>query len=293
MEKGRGLVAIEEIKLPFVKGRTLRKAVSIEGVGIHTGQLAKITVHPSPRRGIFFYKNGVEIPAHHNFVTNTVNSTDLSKDGETVKTVEHLMAAFYLLGVDSTVVEVNGPEIPIADGSAKIFVDLFEEAGIEELDHFQVYYNIIFPYRVKPNGIYADIKPFEGEKLVYEGEFPHLGRIKVSYEGGKFEEALAGARTFCPVDRVPLLWLENLGRGGNIVNTLPLTGDLKFLVYSKEPAYHKLLDLIGDMALLGGRVLGEIYSFKGSHALNHQVREVILKGGIALKMEADKLIEGF
>ena len=291
-KKRREGFTLKQRRVPFVHGRTLGDAIEIEGAGIHTGQRTKITIHPSPRRGIFFYKNGVEIPAHHRFVAHTQNSTDLSKDGETVKTVEHLMAAFYLLGIDSAVVEVDGPEIPIADGSAKVFIDLFGEVGIEELEHYQVYYKIILPYRIQPNGIHAEIKPFGGEKLVYEGEFPPFGRIRVTYRGGEIGEALVGARTFCPVEKVPLLWLENFGRGGNIINTLPLTEDLRYLVYRKEPAYHKLLDLIGDTALLGGRVFGEIYSFKGGHNLNHGVREAILKGGIAVKVEADRLIEG-
>jgi len=290
MEREKAFSTLKRLSISYPKGRTLKNPVSVEGVGIHTGNITKITVHPSARRGIFFYKGKVVIPAHHKFVSNTKNSTDLSKDGETVKTVEHLMAALYILGIDSAVVEVEGPEIPVTDGSAKVFIDLFEEVGIEELDHFQVYYKVVLPHRVQPNGIYTEIRPFEGEKFHYEGEFPPFGRIKVSYEGGQKEEALVGARTFCSAQWVPLLWLENLGKGGNIINTLPLTEDLRFLVYSREPAYHKLLDLIGDTALIGGRLLGEVYSFKGNHSLNHRVREAVLKGGIAVKVEAAEII---
>lgn len=266
--------------MKFLKGRTVADSFTLEGVGIHTGEIAKITVHPSAKRGIFFYKNGVKIPALHRYVANTTAGTDLCRDGRCVKTVEHIMAAFYLLGIDSAVVEVEGPEIPIADGSAKPFVELIQSVGIEELEHPQVYLKIILPDVLKPNGIFERVRPYEGERFVYDGFFPYLGRRWAVYEG-EVEEALIGARTYVDLDTVPFMWLNNLGRGGNLVNTLPLNEGCDYLVYSSEPAYHKLLDLIGDMALLGARLLGELYSFKGNHHLNHLMRERILKMGIA------------
>ena len=266
--------------MKFLRGRTLKDSVTLKGVGIHTGEVSRITIHPSAKRGIYFYKNGVKIPALHQYVVNTVASTDLCNDGKCVRTVEHLMAAFYLLGIDSAVVEVEGLEIPIADGSAKVFFDLISDVGIEELDHPQRYFKIVRPEEVRPNGIFARLKVYNGERLVYEDVFNHLGRRKAVYEGEAWE-ALVGARTFCYIEDVPLLWLLNLGRGGNPINTLPLDENLCYLVYGDEPVNHKLLDLIGDIALVGGRIWGEIYSSGGNHTLNHMVREVILKGGVA------------
>jgi UDP-3-O-[3-hydroxymyristoyl] N-acetylglucosamine deacetylase len=262
-----------------LKGKTLRDSVTFEGVGIHTGEISKITVHPSPRRGIFFYKNGIEIPALHPFVVNSLASTDLGKDGVVIKTVEHLMASFYLLGIDSAVVEFHrGSEVPITDGSAKVFCEEFKRVGFEELEHYQTVFVIEEEFEIRPNGNFVRVRPYAGERFVYEGDFPYIGRKRVEYIGSP-DEALVGARTFCRVEDVPLLWLNSLGKGGNPINTLPLSSDLRYLVYSGEPAYHKLLDLIGDIALLGGRVIGEIYSFRGNHRLNHQLREFLVKNG--------------
>lgn len=259
------------------RGKTIKDTIAFEGVGIHTGEIAKIKVHPSDKKGIFFYKNGLKIPAHHKFVVNTLASTDLGLNGVSIRTVEHLMAAFYLLGIDSAVVEVEkGSEIPIADGGSKTFVEAFKEVGLVELPHRQTIFTIKEYFRIQPNGNYVEVEPYEGELFTFEGIFPKVGRRSATYRG-EIEEALIGARTFCDVEDVVHLWLCSFGLGGYAVNTLPLTENLEFLVYSSEPAYHKLLDLIGDLALLGGRVVGKIYSFKGNHRLNHQLRDYILK----------------
>ena len=260
-----------------LKGKTLRNSVTFEGVGIHTGEVSKITVHPSSRKGIFFYKDGIEIPALHHFVVNTVASTDLGKDGVVIKTVEHLMATFYLLKIDSAVVEFHrGTEVPITDGSAKVFYEEFKMVGFEELEHYQTLFVIKEEFEIRPNGNFVKVKPFEGEKFTFEGDFPYIGRKRVEYLGTP-TQALIGARTFCKMEDVPVLWLTSLGKGGNPINTLPLSYDLEYLVYSDEPAYHKLLDLIGDISLIGGRVAGEIFSFKGNHRLNHQLRELLIR----------------
>ncbi len=263
-----------------IRGKTLLDKVSFEGVGIHTGEIAKITVHPSERKGIFFYRKGSTFPALHPFVVNTVAATDLGNGEFTVRTVEHLLAAFYLLDIDSAVVEIEkGSEIPILDGGAKVFVETFREVGLAETDHFRTLLFVEKPVRYQPNGNFVEVFPSEEEEFIYEGIFPYVGRKRVSYKG-EVCEALLGARTFCRAEDVPLLWTNSLGLGGYPVNTLPLTEDLEYLVYSEEPAYHKLLDLIGDLSLLGGKLVGKVYSFKGNHTLNHQIRELLLKGNL-------------
>jgi UDP-3-O-[3-hydroxymyristoyl] N-acetylglucosamine deacetylase len=257
--------------------KTLRDTVSFRGVGIHTGEICEIKVHPRAERGIVFYKNGVEIPAHHNFVVGTTAGTDLGRDGEIVKTVEHLMAALYLTGVDAAVVEVvRGREIPILDGSAKPFFDAFRGVGITYGEGFRRFIKIGFKKRVQPNGIFAVLEPFEGERFEFEGEFPYIGRKKAVFDG-RPSEALLGARTFCRLEDVEKLRSMNLGLGGTLLNTLVLDEGLSNVVYSEEPAYHKLLDLIGDVALVGARVVGRVYSFKGGHTLNHEIRKALLK----------------
>ena len=259
------------------RGKTLKDSVALEGVGIHTGEIAKIKIHPSDRKGIFFYKRGLKIPAHHNFVVNTLAGTDIGLNGVLIRTVEHLMAALYLLGVDSAIVEIEkGSEIPITDGGAKTFVETFKGVGLVELPHKQTVFTIKEYFRIQPNGNFVEVEPYDGEFFTFEGIFPKVGRRSATYKG-KMEEALIGARTFCDADDFAYMWINGFGLGGYAVNTLPLTDGLEYLIYSSEPAYHKLLDLIGDLALLGGRVLGKIYSFKGNHRLNHQLRDYILK----------------
>ena len=276
----------------LIRSKTLKDSITFEGVGIHTGKTAKIKIHPSERKGIFFYKKGLKIPAHHNFVVNTVGSTDIGAKGEIIKTVEHLTAAFYLLGIDSAVVEVlKGDEIPIADGSAKPFYEEILKVGLVELDRYWDVIEVKAPFRIQPNGNFVEVEPHKGELFIYEGIFPYIGRHRVVYEG-KPTDPLIGARTYCNIKDVPQMQAKGLGLGGYFLNTLVLSESFKEegetlsdLVFLTEPAYHKLLDLIGDLALLGARVFGKIYSFKGNHSLNHALREQLLKGNKTQKVE--------
>jgi len=270
--------------------KTLRDSLTFRGVGIHTGEICEIKIHPRAERGIVFYKKGLEIPAHHNFVVGTTAGTDLGRDGEVVKTVEHLMAAFYLAGVDAAVVEVvRGNEVPILDGSAKPFFDAIKEVGTVYGEGFRRYIKIGSRVRIQPNGIFAILEPFDGERFEFEGEFPFVGRKRVVFNGKPFE-ALIGARTFCRLDDVEYIRSMNLGLGGTFLNTLVLDEGLSNLIYSEEPAYHKLLDLIGDISLTGARVLGKIYSFKGTHALNHEIRKFLLKQPVLSSEKGKRLI---
>jgi len=259
------------------RARTLLRSVSLEGVGIHSGERSKIVVKPSGRAGIVFRVRGVEIPARHEFVVSTTLSTDLGRGGVRVRTVEHLMAAFYLAGVDAALVElVGGEELPILDGSALEFFKAIKRAGVKEISDPVRVLRIARPLRVRSDRAEATLKPYRGERFVYEGNFPRLGRIRVVHEGEP-KEALLGARTFCRREDVELLRKNNYGRGGSLINTLVLDEEKTNLVYRAEPAYHKLLDLIGDLALIGARIEGEVISKGGGHSLNHLIREEILK----------------
>jgi len=260
-----------------IKVKTLRNAVTFRGVGIHTGEVCEIKVHPRAERGIVFLKKGVEIPAHHNFVVGTVGGTNLGNGGMVVKTVEHLMAALYLAGIDAAQIEiVQGSEIPILDGSAKPFFEAFKAVGTVNGEGFRKFLKISVKSRVQPNGVFAILEPYIGERFEFEGEFPYIGRRRAVYDG-KPSETLIAARTFCRLEDVEYLRSMNLGLGGSFLNTLILDKALSNLIYSSEPAYHKLLDLIGDIALVGARIIGKIYSFGGNHTLNHEIRKVLLK----------------
>jgi UDP-3-O-[3-hydroxymyristoyl] N-acetylglucosamine deacetylase len=271
--------------MKFIKGRTLKDEIKIEGVGIHTGEITKIRIIPSEKKGIFFIKDNTMIPATHRYVANTVAATDLGRDGKVIRTVEHIMAAFYLAGIDSVIVEVKGDEIPILEGGAKTFLENFEEVGYRELEHFQNIFLLKEKVRVQPNGNFIEAHPSQEEEFIFDGIIPHIGRRQVTYDGKCVSDALIGARTFCLYEDVEKLKSQNLGLGGNLINTLVVDEKLKYVVYKDEPFYHKLLDLIGDLYLLGGRFVAKVYSFKGNHTLNHMFREFILKNNLLKKLE--------
>ncbi|NPA14181.1 MAG: UDP-3-O-acyl-N-acetylglucosamine deacetylase [Aquificae bacterium] len=270
----------------LLRGKTLRNSITLTGVGIHNGIRNKIKIHPSEERGIYFLIKGVKIPALHKYVVNTCYSTDLGRENQIVRTVEHIMAAFYLLKIDSAVVEiVEGNEIPILGGGAKEFIEAFLSVGTVELEHYQKIFRLAEHKRYQPNGNFVEALPFEKEVFIYEGIFRYLGRQLAVYEGG-LESKLIGARTFCFEEDIPNLRKMNLGKGGYHVNTLVINPSGEYLRYREEPTYHKLLDLIGDMALLGGRLQMIIYSFRGGHSTNHGLRQLIKN--LLIEVKANK-----
>jgi UDP-3-O-acyl-N-acetylglucosamine deacetylase len=197
------------------------------------------------------------------------------------------MAAFYLTKIDSAVVEiVEGDEIPILGGGAKEFIEAFLSVGTQSLEHYQRVFKLTAYQRYQPNGNFVEALPFDREIFVYEGIFKYVGRQLAVYEGG-LESKLIGARTFCYEEDIPNLRKMNLGKGGYHVNTLVINPSREYLRYREEPAYHKLLDLIGDMALLGGRLQMIIYSFKGGHSTNHGLRQLIKN--LLIEVKANKL----
>jgi len=272
----------------FIKGRTLKDEIKIEGVGIHTGEISKIRIIPSEIRGIFFIKGKTVIPATHQYVANTIAATDLGKDGKIIRTVEHIMAAFYLAGVDSAIVEVEGDEIPIMEGGAKTLLESFKSVGFQTLEHLQRVFILKEKVRVQPNGNFIEAYPSRNEEFTYDGIIPHIGRRQVTYNGEVCSDALIGARTFCLYEDIEKLKSQNLGLGGNLINTLVIDKELTYVIYKDEPFYHKLLDLIGDLYLLGGRFLAKVYSFKGNHTLNHMFREYVLKNNLLRKVEIEE-----
>ncbi len=254
--------------------RTLKENLSFEGVGIHSGTFAKILLHPEREdTGIRFLKDRVYIPANFRFVVSTDHSTDLGKDGVVIKTVEHLMAVLYMLGVDNVTIEfVKGFEVPILDGSGYYFykflkdnvINLNAPASIVEINHsFEV------------RNCKANIKaiPYQGFSAVYVGGLDGFFEERSVEFNGNVKD-LVFARTFCYDYELKHLINRGLAKGGSLKNALLLG---RGFVYNRgglrsedEPLRHKLLDLIGDLALFGRRIKGRVISHKGGHTLNHQ-----------------------
>ena len=265
------------------KRKTLKNEIAIEGFGIHTGKKTLIRLHPAVNDGgaIVFRKGRNSIKASPDAVVDVRYATVLGSNTERIRTVEHLMSALYGCGVTDAVVEVEGPEIPIMDGSAKEFVELIKGVGTEEIDRDRKVIKVVKPFEVRgENGSYVRVEPSDSEDMLirciisYDG-YPCLERqeIELRVTPEVYEREVAPARTFCFYEQIAFLLKSGLGRGGNYRNVVVvgkngiLNGPPRF---EDEPVRHKALDLIGDIALSGYYIIGKIEAFKSGHALHNR-----------------------
>jgi len=228
----------------------------------------------------------VEIPARHGFVVSTQMATSLGRGDATVGTVEHLLAAVYSLGVDNLRIEVEGPEVPVMDGSAAPFVFLLRSAGFFEQRVAGRRLRIRKPLEVRDGERWIRIEPAHRLEVSYSVDYAHpaiarqrLERLAV--DGRRFESELARARTFGFLQDVEALWRAGLARGGSLENTVVLDEQVVInpegLRWPDEFVRHKVLDLVGDLALVGMPIAGHIHAQRGGHALHQQLVEAILE----------------
>ncbi len=258
--------------------RTLKRSVGCTGIGLHSGKLVRLELKPAPPgHGLRFRRSdaGVEIPANLDQVGSLDHATSLSRDGVAVETVEHLLSALYALGVDDALIEVDGPEVPILDGSAAPFVILIHEAGLKPLPAPRRYLKVTRPVEVVRGGKSVKIVPADHMQVSYTIGFDHplLRHQAVSFRvtGENFAESIAPARTFGFLREVEMLRRSGLARGGSLENAVVIgeTGVLNNkLRFEDEFARHKVLDAIGDLALLGHPVVGHVIASKAGHALH-------------------------
>jgi UDP-3-O-[3-hydroxymyristoyl] N-acetylglucosamine deacetylase len=258
--------------------RTLRSAAYCRGIGLHCGRLIAMTLHPAePDTGIVFRRldAGAELRATWSNTVESALSTVLSNgEGIEIGTIEHLMAAFAGCGVDNAVVELDGPEVPIMDGSAAPFVALIERAGAIEQDLPRRAIKILKPVRVGDNGASAALLPEHGFSMSFEIEFdnPLINRqdLTLSIEPESFKSELAAARTFGLLDDLPRLKAAGLARGGSLENAVVVSGDRVLnaggLRFADEFVRHKLLDAYGDLYLAGGPIIGHFSGVRSGHA---------------------------
>ncbi len=259
--------------------RSLREKIEFEGVGIHTGERAKLILHPEEENsGITFYRNGYRIPLSPDSVVNTFHSTDLGLNGTVVKTVEHLLATFHLLGITNLTVEVvGGCEIPIMDGSGYPFYRGLKDRVIvqsEKIEPFCVEEEIT----VRRGESFVRAEPAQSLEVTYEGVFREpFGRRSFTFRGNVKDIILA--RTFCFDHEIELIRKRGLGRGGSLENTLVIGSRKAYnrggFRYEDEPVRHKILDLIGDLFLLGVPVLGRFFSYRGGHTTNVELIRIL------------------
>jgi UDP-3-O-[3-hydroxymyristoyl] N-acetylglucosamine deacetylase len=261
--------------------RTLRREVACTGIGLHSGRPVRLRLRPAPaEHGIRFRRKdvGVEIPANLAHIGAQDHATTLQKDGVSIGTVEHLLAALLGLGVDDVLVEVDGPEVPVLDGSAAPFVILLHEAGLRPLATPRQHLKVLRPVEVVHGTKMARLVPAEHFEVRYSIGFEHpLLRhqaVAVRLTPRTFIDHVAPARTFGFLREVELLRKNGLALGGSLENAIVIgeTGVLNNkLRFEDEFVRHKVLDAVGDLALLGHPLLGRLEAAKAGHALHAAV----------------------
>jgi UDP-3-O-[3-hydroxymyristoyl] N-acetylglucosamine deacetylase len=257
--------------------RTIRRPASLEGVGLHSGKPARITLRPAPaNNGIVFKVAGAEapIPATPESVVDSHYATTVGRNGTRVQTVEHLLAAAAGLGIDNLVVEVEGPEIPAADGSAKPFVALLTAAGRLEQSASRRPIVVPYPIRVGTGARWIQIVPADTFRVSYtlDNDHPAIGiqALTCAPTERMFVDEFAPARTYGFLKDLGVLRKKGLARGASLENAIGIgkRGVLNGLRYRDEFVRHKILDLIGDLALLGRPIAGHVIARNAGHALN-------------------------
>lgn len=270
---------------------TLAERTFLEGVGVHSGKPVSLVIHPAEAdHGIVFLRtdtenDACEIPAHYSHVKDTRLCTVVGHSTRgSVSTIEHLMAAFSGLGIDNALVEVDGPELPIMDGSARTFAQTIEQSGVSILHRVRRRIKILKPVRVESGRAWAELLPFEdGFRLDVEIDFatPLIGRQRksVHLSPETFRRELSAARTFGFVKDVEKLWSAGLALGSSLENSIALDEDRilnpEGLRWADEFVRHKALDALGDLALAGAPILGRFRSHCGGHALNVRMLEAL------------------
>jgi len=272
---------------------TLRSDATVAGIGVHSGSPVTLTLHPAEANtGIVFLRPGLngqrdrELVADYRWVTATEFATVLGDDtGPAISTTEHVLAALHGLGVDNVVVEVDGPEVPIMDGSAEPFVAAIDQAGIATLTEPRRYIKVLKAVQVGKNGCAGELRPYaRGLRIETEIEFDHpmIGcqTFAMDVEPDTFRRELARARTFGFMRDVAKLWSAGYALGASFENTVVVAENrvlnAEGVRFPDEFVRHKAVDAIGDLALAGAPLIGAYRSVRGGHKLNHAVLTALM-----------------
>lgn len=290
----------------MLKQRTLKKAISATGVGLHNGEKVTLTLRPAAANtGIVFKRVDLpqpnEIVATAHAVHDTRLCSALEANGARVATVEHLMSALAGLGIDNVYVDVDAAEIPIMDGSAGPFVYLLQEAGIAELPAAKKFIRIKKTVEVKEQDKWARFEPYHGFKIDFtiafnHPVFEHSGcQVKIDFATDSYIQKISRARTFGFMHEVEYLRSNGLARGGSLDNAVVLDEyrviNTDGLRYDDEFAKHKVLDAIGDLYMLGHPILGAFYAYKSGHALNNHLIRALMQDETAWEYATFENIE--
>ncbi|HWR97799.1 MAG TPA: UDP-3-O-acyl-N-acetylglucosamine deacetylase [Candidatus Methanoperedens sp.] len=284
--------------------RTLAHPAGCCGIGLHSGMIVNLELRPLPTAsGIVFQR--VDLPGRPTVaaavrnVVSTAFATTLESRGVRVGTVEHLLAALVGLGVDNALVQVDAPEVPILDGSALPFVDLVRNAGVLEQEAVQPHLRVLRPVEIVEAGRAAGFYPADGMDVTCRISFAHplIGEQRASYRHNErdFARGIGPARTFGLQRDVEVLLESGMARGGSTDNAVVLSesgvlneGGLRF---QDEFVRHKILDCLGDMALLGYPVLGHLVAIRSGHELHARLMRRLVEDTAAWRLLSDREIE--
>lgn len=275
----------------MIPQHTLKSIAHVTGVGLHSGEKVQLWLRPAaPDTGIVFHRVDldppVSIPASPEAVRETRLCTGLERDGVKIATVEHLMSALAGLGIDNVHVDVDGPEIPIMDGSAAPFVMMMLEAGIEAQAAPRRFLRVLKPVEVREGDKWVRLEPYLGFRLEFSIAFEHPAirasqtRAVVDLSEHAYPRFVARARTFGFVHEVELLREMGLAQGGSLDNAIVLDEyrilNPEGLRFPDEFVRHKILDAIGDLYLAGHPLLARYVAHKSGHALNNQLLRALM-----------------
>ena len=276
----------------MLKQRTLKKAISATGVGLHNGEKVTLTLRPAAvNTGIIFKRVDLpqpnEILASPSAVQDTRMCSALEAHGARVATVEHIMSALAGLGIDNIYIEVNASEIPILDGSSGPFVFLLQEAGIAEQAAAKKFIRIKKVVEVIDGDKWVRFDPYHGFKVDFTIQFNHPvfedsgSHVKIDFAADSYIKEISRARTFGFMHEVEYLRSNGLARGGSLDNAIVLDEyrvlNVDGLRYNDEFVKHKILDAIGDLYMLGHPILGAFSAYKSGHALNNQLIRALMQ----------------
>ena len=259
--------------------QTIRASVECRGIGLHSGAPVQLRILPAPSgTGIVFHRidlDNFEIEATGRNIARVSYATSLMKKGVLISTTEHLLSAFIGTGIDNAIVELDNLELPILDGSARPFVDMIQRAGIRKQRRLRSYMRIRREIELREGDKFIAVYPADTYSVSYTIDFPHrlIGRetFRVDLTDGNFLREIAPARTFGFLHEADAMRQQGLIRGASTENAIVLTlEDLMNppLRYADEFVRHKVLDLIGDLALVGKQILGNIVADRAGHAMH-------------------------
>ncbi len=294
-----GTTQSERMQAGMIKQRTLKTKTKTTGVGLHSGEKVTLVLRPAAANtGIVFTRTDLD-PAPHaraeaTSVVDTRLSTCISVGSARVATIEHLMSAFAGLGIDNAYIDIDGPEVPILDGSAGPFVFLLQSAGIEEQKAAKRFIRILRPIEIREGDKWARFEPYDGFRITFTIEYRHpvfasgAQSVCVDFAETSYIQELSRARTYGFMQDVEAMRSQGLALGGSLDNAIVMDEyrvlNSDGLRYDNEFVKHKVLDAIGDLYLLGHPVIGAYVGHKSGHALNNMLVRRLLTEPSAYEM---------